>query len=129
MLKQKLSTGGSSSGQSCTSNCSMWIRAALLRHVREDVPFQVVANVPGAEPGMNVQARLRIMGDIDFDLVNGRVVQQTAVIEAFLKVTRTVQLEVVVDVIFKDAPVPSPRTGLSSSRRGIPFSKLPSGKV
>jgi spore coat assembly protein SafA len=80
-------------------------KSGLLRHEREDVPFQVVANVPGAEPGMNVQARLRIMGDIDFDL-NGRVVQQTAVIEAFLKVTRTVQLEVVVDVIFKDAPVP-----------------------
>ena len=81
-------------------------KGGLLRHVREDVPFQVVANVPGAEPGMNVQARLRVMGDIDFELVNGRMVQQTAVIEAFLKVTRTVQLEVVVDVIFKDAPVP-----------------------
>lgn len=81
-------------------------KGGLLRHVREDVPFQVVANVPGAEPGMNVQARLRIIGDIDFDLINGKIVQQTAVVEAFVKVTRTVQLEVVVDVIFKDIPVP-----------------------
>jgi spore coat assembly protein SafA len=81
-------------------------KGGFLRHAREDVPFQVVASVPGAEPGMNVQARLRVVDDIDFELVNGMMVQQTAVIEAFLKVTRTEQLEVAVDVIFKDAPVP-----------------------
>jgi spore coat assembly protein SafA len=81
----------------------------FLRHMREDVPFQVVANAPGAEPGMKVQARLRLNGDIDFDLVNGKLVQQKAVIDAFLKVTRTVQLEVAVDVISIDALVPPKR--------------------
>ncbi len=77
----------------------------FLRHFREDVPFQMSVDVSDAEPGMNVQPRLSVVGEIDFDLVDGRVVEQKAVIEAFLKVTRTVQLEVVVDVRFKDEPV------------------------
>lgn len=81
-------------------------KGGFLRHTREDAPFQVVASVPGVEPGMHVQARLRVVGDIDFDLEDGKFVQQTAVIEAFLKVTRTEQLEVVVDVILADASTP-----------------------
>ncbi len=77
-------------------------KKGYLRHVREDVPFQIVAAVPDAEPGMNVQLRLRVVGEIDFDLVDDQiVVEQTAEIEAFIKLTRTVQLEVVVDVLTK----------------------------
>lgn len=77
-------------------------KKGYLRHVREDVPFQIVAAVPDAEPGMNVQLRLRVVGEIDFDLVDDQiVVDQTAEIEAFIKLTRTVQLEVVVDVVTK----------------------------
>ncbi|UNC91782.1 SafA/ExsA family spore coat assembly protein [Candidatus Contubernalis alkaliaceticus] len=70
----------------------------LLRHVREDVPFQIVANVPPAVPDMNVQVRLRIVGDIDFEIIKGKKVLQTAVIEAFIKITETEQLKVVIDV-------------------------------
>jgi len=83
-------------------------QSGLLRHQREDVPFQIVANVPEAKEDMNVQVRLRLIGDIDFDLVHKKKVQQTAVIEAFIKVTETEQLEVVVDVRFKDVKPPKP---------------------
>ncbi len=77
----------------------------LLRHVREDVPFQIVANIPQAIPDMNVQVRLRIIGDIDFDIIKGKTVQQTAVIEAFIKITETEQIKVVLDVR-AERPVP-----------------------
>jgi spore coat assembly protein SafA len=78
----------------------------LLRHFREDVPFRVVKAAPGARPGMNVQVRARIIGDIIFRL-DGKKLDQTAVVEVFVKITRTVQMEVVVDVI-KVAPPPPP---------------------
>jgi len=81
-------------------------QSGLLRHQREDVPFQIVANVPEAMKDMNVQIRLRIIGDIDFDLVDKKTVSQTAVIEAFIKVTETEQLEVVIDVTFDKPPKP-----------------------
>ncbi len=77
----------------------------LLRHFREDVPFRFVKAVPGARPEMNVQVRARIIGDIIHRL-DGEKLEQTAVIEVFVKVTRTVQLEVVVDVLRVAPPVP-----------------------
>lgn len=77
----------------------------LLRHFREDVPFRVVKAAPGARPGMNVQVRARLIGDIKFRH-DGRKLDQTAVIEIFVKVTRTVQMEVVVDVKKKILPEP-----------------------
>lgn len=80
----------------------------LLRHVREDVPFQIIANVPQAVPSMNIQVRLRIVGDIDFDIIKGKIVRQTAIIEAFIKITETEQLEVVVDVRAKKPVPPEP---------------------
>ncbi len=70
----------------------------LVRHVREDVPFSFTKNAPGADPGMNVQVSADIVGDIMERLINERRLEQTAVLEIFAKVTRTVQLEVVVDV-------------------------------
>ncbi len=71
----------------------------LLRHVKEDVPFQITANVPGITPDMNVQTRLNIIGDIDFHL-NKKTVDQTAIVEAFIKITQTEQIEVIIDVIW-----------------------------
>ncbi len=78
----------------------------LLRHQREDVPFQIVANVPEAVKDMNVQVRLRLIGDIDFDLIDKKKVSQTAVIEAFIKVSETEQIKVVLDVTFEKPPKP-----------------------
>ena len=72
--------------------------SGLVRHEREDVPFRFVKTAPGARPGMNVQVRAGIIGDISARLIDDKRVEQTAVIEIFVKVTETVQLEVVVDV-------------------------------
>lgn len=72
----------------------------LVRHTREDVPFRFIKDAKGARPGMNVQVRARIIGDIRHRIIDdrGKKLEQTAIIEIFAKVTRTVQLEVVVDV-------------------------------
>ncbi len=76
----------------------------LLRHFREDVPFTFVKRAPGARPDMNVQVRASIVGEIRTKL-DGKELEQIAVIDIFAKVTRSVQLEVVVDVK-RVAPVP-----------------------
>ena len=78
----------------------------LLRHFREDVPFRFVKTAKGAEPEMNVQVRTQIIGEIMHRLADKKEVEQTAVLEIFVKVTRTVQLEVVVDVSQKGEPFP-----------------------
>jgi hypothetical protein len=72
----------------------------LLRHAFEDVPFRFMKSAPGARPGMNVQVHVRIIGEIKHKIVDkqGKKVEQTAILEVFVKVTRTVQLDVVVDV-------------------------------
>lgn len=70
----------------------------LVRHVREDIPFRFVKDAPGVKPGMNVQVRAQIIGDIMARLINDKRVDQKAVIEFFIKVTKTVQLDVVVKV-------------------------------
>lgn len=72
----------------------------LVRHTFEDVPFRFMKSAPGARPGMNVQVHVRIVGEIKHKIIDeqGKKVEQTAVLEIFVKVTRTVQLEVVVDV-------------------------------
>ena len=78
----------------------------LLRHLREDVPFRFIKNAKEARPGMNAQVRVQIIGDIMHRLVYEKKLEQTAVLEIFAKVTRTVQLEVVVDVRGKGTPYP-----------------------
>ena len=79
----------------------------LVRHTREDVPFRFVKDVPESRPNFNVQVRAKIIGDIVHKLINEKKVEQSAIIEIFAKVTRTVQLEVVVDVT-KVRPEPHP---------------------
>jgi hypothetical protein len=80
----------------------------LVRHAREDIPFTFVKTASGARPGMNVQVSARIVGPIRHRIIDvqGLRLEQTVVIEIFVKVTRTVQLEVVVDVRRKIPPMP-----------------------
>ncbi len=87
-------------------------KGGLLRHFREDVPFQIVLDVPQALPGMNVQPHLRIIGEVDFRLLTKKKVEQVVVVEAFVKITETVQLEVVVDVIWKVPGKPKTNTDI-----------------
>ena len=70
----------------------------LVRHVREDIPFRIVKDAPGARPGMNVQVRASIVGEVAGRLTGDRKLDQTAVLDLFIKVTETVQLKVVVAV-------------------------------
>ncbi|HHU75395.1 MAG TPA: DUF3794 domain-containing protein, partial [Firmicutes bacterium] len=70
----------------------------LVRHTREDIPFRFVKEVPGARPSDNIHVRAKIIGDIVFKLLGEKRLEQTAIIEIFAKVTRSIQLEVVVDV-------------------------------
>lgn len=78
----------------------------VLRYFREDVPFRMAGSAPGALPDMNVAVRARIVGDIDFRLVNEKILEQTAVIEVFVKITESIQIEVVTDVRCEVRPVP-----------------------
>ncbi len=70
----------------------------LVRHVREDIPFRIVKDAPGARPGMNVQVRASIVGEVAGRLIGDKQLEQTAVLDLFIKVTETVQLKVVVAV-------------------------------
>lgn len=76
-------------------------QSGLLRHVEEDVPFQVIKQLPDAEPQMDVQENLQIIDEIDFQLVEKKKLEQTAVVEVFVKVTEVEQLDIVVDVDWK----------------------------
>ncbi|MGI6604793.1 MAG: DUF3794 domain-containing protein [Firmicutes bacterium] len=80
----------------------------LLRHHSEDVPFRIVLDTPGAEEGMDVHVRTNIIGDVDWTLRHDNLVKQAVVVEAFVKVTEPVQLNVVVDVREAAAPPPTP---------------------
>ncbi len=73
----------------------------FIRHHREDIPLHIVISVPGARSGMNVDVVARIMGDITHRIVDTQVltVEQKAVIEVFVKVTQTVQREVVTEAV------------------------------
>ena len=82
----------------------------LVRHVREDIPFRIVKDAPGARPGMSVQVRASIEGEVTGRLIGDKHLEQTAVLDLFIKVTETVQLKVVVAVrrkkiIMDEAPV------------------------
>lgn len=70
----------------------------LVRHVKENIPFRIVKEAPGVRPGMNVQVKAAIIGEVSGRLVGVQKVEQTAVLDLFIKVTEPVQLKVVVDV-------------------------------
>lgn len=58
----------------------------LERHVAEDVEFSTFIDIPGAEEGMHVQVTPTIES-VDFDLVDSTTLEQTVVVEFFVKVT------------------------------------------
>jgi hypothetical protein len=66
----------------------------IVHHQAEDIPFSTFIDVPGAEPGMNVQVD-SVIETVIFSLLTPTVVHQKVVIEFFIKVTETRQLNVV----------------------------------
>ena len=64
-------------------------------HQAEDVPFSTFVDVIGARPGMNVHVE-PIIETVIFELLSPTALLQKVVIEFFVKVTETVQLQVAV---------------------------------
>jgi hypothetical protein len=69
----------------------------LVHHVPEEIQFRAFVDVDGAQPEMNVQVQVRVL-TVDTHLINAETVKQTVVLEIFVKVTVTEQIEVVIDV-------------------------------
>ena len=69
----------------------------LVRHVPEIIPFRVFVDVPGTQSGMSAQVQVRVL-TVETDLQDRETVRQTVILEIFVKVTVTEQIEVVTDV-------------------------------
>lgn len=69
----------------------------IVRHQAEDISFSTFLDIPGAMPGMNVLVN-PIIEDIIFRLINppSRVLLQKVVLQIFVKVTETVQVQLAV---------------------------------
>jgi hypothetical protein len=65
----------------------------IVHHQAEDIPFSTFVDVPGAEPGMNVQIE-PVIETVIFNLLTPAIIHQKVVIEFFVKVTETRQLNV-----------------------------------
>lgn len=65
------------------------------RHVAEDIPFSTFIDVPGAEPGHNCQVHPTIEFIKRELFEDGELLQQEVVLEIFVKITETVQLNLV----------------------------------
>ena len=65
------------------------------RHIAEDVPFSTFLDIPGALPGDNVQVRATIeLVKRQLNTIPGAILSQETVFEIFVKVHRTVQINV-----------------------------------
>ncbi len=64
-------------------------------HQAEDIPFSEFVDIPGAEPGMNVQVYPNIEHIKQVLSPDGTMVAQEIVLELFVKVTESVQINLV----------------------------------
>jgi len=67
----------------------------IVHHQAEEIPFSTFVDIPGAESGMNVQID-PVIETIIFSLLTPTVVHQKVVVEFFVKVTETRQINVVI---------------------------------
>ena len=71
----------------------------IVFEVSVDEKFTHFVDVPGAFPGANVQVHPRVeFVDVDIDAYDPTLGMQTAIIDIFVKVTETVQVDVVTDI-------------------------------
>ena len=64
----------------------------IVRHFSEDVPFSTFVDIPGAEPGMNVQVHPLIEKILFHLSADGLSVIQKIILEVFVKVTQFIQV-------------------------------------
>jgi hypothetical protein len=62
-------------------------------HQSENVPFSTFVDIPGAVPGMDVRIK-PIIETVLFELLNDTTLRQKVVVELFIKVTESQQLQV-----------------------------------
>ncbi|HBF37867.1 MAG TPA: hypothetical protein DDW50_11155 [Firmicutes bacterium] len=65
----------------------------IVHHQAEEIPFSTFIDVPGAEPGMNVQVD-PVVETVIFNLLTPTLIHQKVVLEFFVKITETRQLNV-----------------------------------
>jgi hypothetical protein len=65
----------------------------IVHHQAEDVHFSTFVDVPGADPGMNVELH-PIIETVIFNLLTPTILHQKVVIEFFVKITETRQLNI-----------------------------------
>lgn len=66
----------------------------VVRHQAEDVPFSTFVEIAGADQGMNVQV-IPTVEHISFRLLTATLLEQKVVLEIFVKVTQTLEVEAV----------------------------------
>ena len=62
-------------------------------HQSEDVPFSTFVDIPGAVPGMDVRIK-PVIETVLFELLDSTTLRQKVVVELFIKVTESQQLQV-----------------------------------
>ncbi len=67
----------------------------LVHHLADDIHFSTFLDVPGVQPGMNAQVSARIEEIITELAPNGESIVKKIIIEVFVKVTETVQVNLV----------------------------------
>ncbi|HBE07349.1 MAG TPA: hypothetical protein DCY85_12785 [Firmicutes bacterium] len=67
----------------------------VVHHIPEDAPFSTFVDVPGAITGMNVAVRTEIEGVLFKLMPDGITIDQKVVIQLFVKVTETIQVNAV----------------------------------
>lgn len=64
----------------------------LVHHLADDIHFSTFLDIPGVQPGMNAQVSARIEEIITELATNGESIVKKIIIEVFVKVTETVQV-------------------------------------
>jgi hypothetical protein len=83
--------------QGCLVKSIFFIATSNEEYFQEErVPFTCIANIPGAQPGDNVTLRSAILR-VDRFLTNGHCVRQRVILQVFVKVTQTAELNVAED--------------------------------
>lgn len=68
----------------------------LVHHLADDIHFSTFLDIPGAQPGMNAQVLARIEDIITELADNGQSIIKKIIIEVFVKVTETVQVNLAI---------------------------------
>lgn len=82
------------------------VPAQSVHHVEQDIQFTEAVEIPGAEPGMDVFTEVTVeQVKAHVDEANPRVIIVTVILKLFVKVTKTVEVDVVVDAPPENHPV------------------------